>query len=220
MADRTNLLFVLIVAFSLSQVLGAEPYDLKGDRLGMSLEDYKKKYHRISPESTNKELPFCSSVKPGESFDVLLAEPWHHVAGIVNCSTTFVFENTSGKGPTIAEVPVILQVHHFIDSKLYKITVRIPRVGFSKVTEGLNAKYGKPNTVEADTRQNVFGAKFTGAILEWTNGVSTLIAGEFGEDWKPILATRAIQTSTIVFTHDVLNKLANSRRPKPTAKDL
>lgn len=213
-------MYALVVACLLSQEPNAQPYDLKGDRLGMSLADYQVKYKRVVPESTIGNCPDCSSSRPGEANDALLTRSWHHAAGIVNCSPVFGFETRAGKGPTVADVPAHLLVHHFIDGKLYKITIVLPRVGFTAVVEGLIAKYGKPNSVQADQRQNVFGAKFTGAILEWTNSVSTIYAGEFGEDRKDVLTGKVSQTSTIIFSHNALSTLADSRKPKPSAKDL
>jgi hypothetical protein len=68
-----------------------EPFDLKGDRLGMSLEAFKAKYTR-TVKGHDEKAPFCSDTRPGKEISTLLSEPWHTGAGIVNCSIAFPFE--------------------------------------------------------------------------------------------------------------------------------
>lgn len=185
-------------------------FDLKGDRLGMSLKDFKTKYAR-NVAGHDKSAPFCSDAQPGKAIVTLLAEPWHSEAGIVNCSIAFPFETIRGDGPTIAEVKTELLVHHFVDGKLYRITAWFPHDGYDKVKDGLIAKYGAPAHEKTEAFQNQLGAKFTGESLMWTNGASTIMLDERFANLK---------TSSFVLEHRELSAKAAARKPKPTAKDL
>lgn len=150
-----------------------EPFDLKGDRLGMTLEEFKAKYRR-KVEGHNESAPFSSETLPRQEIVSLLTEPWHTDAGIVNCSITFPFESYTGNAPTIAEVKAELLVHHFVDGKLYKITAWFPHDGYAQVQEGLIAKHGNPKMRETNEYQNRLGATFTGDTLLWADNASTI----------------------------------------------
>jgi hypothetical protein len=187
-----------------------EPFDLKGDRLGMSLKEFKAKYTR-KVEGHNESAPFSSETRPRQELPTLLAESWHTDAGIVNCSITFPFEAFRGNAPTIADVKTELLVHHFVDGKLYRITAWLPHDGYLKVKMGLIAKEGDPDREETSTYQNSFGATFTGESLTWTNAVSTITLTErFGR----------LDTSALVFEHRELAAMVHSRTPAPTDEDL
>lgn len=187
-----------------------EPFELKGDRLGMSLEEFKAKYTRVV-EGHNEWAPCCSDTQASNENVMLLSKPWHFEAGIVTCSISFPFEIFRGEGPTIAEVKVKLLVHHFIDGKLYQITALIPHSGYLDVKNGMIAKYGMPNITSDDEYQNRMGARFTGESLFWTNDVSSIRLKEY--DGK-------LDISSLLFAHNALGAIAIARFPEPTGDDL
>lgn len=187
-----------------------EPFDLKGDRLGMSLDEFKAKYTR-KVQGHNQSAPFCSDTQPQKEIVTLLSKPWHTQAGIVNCSIAFPFEYIRGDAPTIAEVKTKLLVHHFLDGKLYRITVWFPHHGYTKGKGGLIAKHGAPKQQQTNEYQNRLGARFTGESLVWENTMSTIMLTErFGD----------LDTSSLIIEHGELAAIVQARTPKPTGGDL
>jgi len=185
------------------------PYDLKGDRLGMSLEDFKTKYrHKVQGDP--REAPSCSdqrgdAARESEPVSTLGEESWHPKAKIVNARITFPFEDyeVNKHTPTLAGVTTDLHLYRFVDDRLYRIEYVFPHSGFTEVQEAMVATYGKPKAVTTKEYQNSFGAKFTGVICTWDNGVSGIILMERSVDLK---------TSLLMYIHHELDKVVESRR--------
>src|SRR5262245_42277574 len=59
------------------------PYELKGDQLGCSLEDFKKKYARFTSDG-RQDLPICSDQGWSAGRVELHGENWHRRAGIIH----------------------------------------------------------------------------------------------------------------------------------------
>jgi hypothetical protein len=65
------------------------------------------------------------------------------------------------------------------------------------------ATYGKPKAVETREYQNGFGAKFTGNVCVWDNGVSQIVLEQrFGD----------LKTSNLILLHSELYKLVEQRQ--------
>lgn len=169
-------------------------FELKGDRLGMSLEDFKTKYARRSAASA-RELPWCSDQNPSIISPELFSQRWHHAAGIVHARIDDPQEMTS---PTIAGVPTDLLLYQFVDGKLFQITALFATEGFHLAHEALVEKYGPPLSETHQPRQLVW----------WT--MSATIELTFGR-------VRPREPSLLNFYHDALLRLARSREPKSTA---
>ena len=60
-----------------------EPYELKGDPLGMSLADFKQKYARFTQDG-RQDLPICSDMPGYIGKAELHGEAWHRRAGIIH----------------------------------------------------------------------------------------------------------------------------------------
>jgi hypothetical protein len=174
------------------------PYDLKGDLLGMSLDEFKRKHQRVV-QGHNETAPWCSDTRPGEDIEPLFSKAYYQQSGLVNCRLDFPFEQIQGKpSPTIAGVETKLLIYEFVDRKLFRIVILFSNNAFSEVSEALIAKYGTPVEEEA------------GKTFFWTNGVSTI-------EFKKGRLKR--DPCTLVFLHNKLYKIAESRRPGP-AVDL
>lgn len=171
-------------------------FELKGDRLGMKLEDFKAKYARRSTVS-GRELPWCSDETPLVGIAALQSHGWHHSAGIVHARVDDPQENSS---PTIAGVQTESLLYQFIDGKLFQITARFPTEGFHLVHEALSEKYGAPVSESQSPRQLVW----------WT--LSATIELTFGR-------IRPKEPSVLSFHHDALLRLAQSRQPG-SARDV
>lgn len=167
-----------------------EVFDLKGNKLGMSLADFKAKHARRVP-GLDQPLPWCSDEAPGQRIGDLFAEPWHFDAGIVHARTEHPSEETS---PTIAGVDADLILYQFIDGQLFQITAFFPNDGYHLVAEALSSKFGKPLKESLTPRKK-----------HWWS-MSSSIDLSFGAIDPP-------QPAMVSFYHDRLRKLAGQRTP-------
>lgn len=117
-----------------------EPFELKGDRLGMTLLEFKRKYRRDVP-GQNEPAPYCSDSAPGIQDPNLLAERWHAAAGIVHARTEYPIENSP---PTVAGEPTELLLYQFVDNHLFQITAFLPPDSVHHLANTLRKKYGPP----------------------------------------------------------------------------
>ncbi len=190
-ATRRLILGLIVAAISgqVQSQTASPPYDLKGDRLGMSLEDFKAKY-RHSVRGDPREAPFCEDKGNG----------------LTECQIYFPFEKAEGKAAeTIANVPADL-MFEFVDGKLWGISAVFKQTDFETVKKGFTEKFGDPKSSESRMYQNAFGATFSGQILGWNNGTSTILLVE---------RNRNLNTSSVQMEHTDLAAIANGRRPKP-----
>jgi hypothetical protein len=167
----------------------ATPFELKGDRLGMTLPEFKTKYARSIGGMT---MPYCSDALPGQSNTALWSEPWHSAAGLVNGRTELPSENAS---PTVAGVKTDLFLYHFVDGQLFRMTALFDTEAFHLVRDALVQKQGPPTSETKEPME-----------LAWENSVSTirLVRG----------AMRPKKSSTLLYTHNDLQRLAESRTPQ------
>ncbi|MCC6492543.1 MAG: hypothetical protein IT424_05935 [Pirellulales bacterium] len=170
------------------------PYDLKGDQLGMSLADFKQKYHRPI-QGHHKPAPFTSEDAPGKSIDMLLTEPWHSGAGIIHGSPIYPFERFNGKRLTVGGVDVDLLIYKFVDGKLYQIAAYFDTRDFELLRRALVDRYGEP-TKEEKKPAHAF----------WWNGCSSISMrrGKINPQ----------EYSRLLFTSDELMSVVLTRSPK------
>jgi hypothetical protein len=167
-------------------------YELKGDRLGMTLEDFKAKYAR---KVSGMTLPYCSDSSPGQPNSTLWSEPWHVAAGLVNARVELPSENNS---PTIAGLKTDLFIYHFVDGRLFRMTVLFDTEAFHLIHNALVQKQGPPQRENKERMEIV-----------WDNGVSTI---------KLTRGTmRPKKASTLLYIHNQLQKSAEGRAPKREA---
>ena len=187
-----------------------EPYSLKGDKVGMRLSEFKRKYRRAVD---NRHAPFCSDATPDHDNVMLSTAPWHWAAGIVSCSKVFPFEwiQDESKKRTVAGVAADLLVYQFVDGFLYQIMVRLPHDGYATVRRALDTKWGPPTSESKKLVQNAMGAKFSNRTTTWTNDVSRIQLRE--------RETR-LNTSLLVFVDIELYDVAMERQPDTSADDL
>jgi hypothetical protein len=135
-------------------------YELKGDRLGMSLEEFKQKYAR-SGEGGHK-LPVCSDTAWGANKASLHPEPWHRQAGIVHARIDLPAEDNS---PTVAGVKTDLLLYRFIDGKLFGISAHFPTDQFHLVSEAAIKKYGPVTRESHRPRQLIWENPIASVVL-------------------------------------------------------
>lgn len=202
-------------------MLEIQPFDLKGDVLGMKLSDFKRKHHRVVTD--DETAPWCSDrplpsgavgprpaqparlgqpampaiPAPGAGNSSLLTEDYYAEVGLVNCRLDFPFEQRSAPPPTVAGVQTQLLVYEFVDERLFRIRVTFGNDGFDTVLDAFTSKYGTP----------IEQAEF----FVWANEVSTIVLkkGRLKRD-----------SSILIFAHTELCEVADSRRPGPSVQDI
>lgn len=164
-------------------------FQLKGDRLGMALDDFKKKYDRSG--DGGQKLPICSDTAWGANKASLHSEPWHRDLGIVHARVDLPTEENS---PTVAGVKTDLLLYQFVDGKLFRIAAFLPTDQFHLVSEAAIKKYGPVTRETQKPRQ-----------LVWDNPLAS------------ILLTRGSvhprEASILELNHKQLAELAASRTP-------
>jgi hypothetical protein len=165
------------------------PFDLKGDRLGMTLDEFKKKYAR---QLGAVQMPFCSDSCPGQANQALWSEPWHVAAGLINARVDLPSE---GNPPTVAGVRTDLFLYHFVDGKLFKMTVLFDTEAFHIIHDAMLKKQGPPSKENREKME-----------VTWENGVSTikLVRGSM----------RPKKSSSLLYMHNALQKSAEGRAPQ------
>lgn len=136
-----------------------EAYELKGDKLGMTLAEFKEKYARFTSDG-RQDLPLSSDQSFGGRAD-LRAEAWHRPAGIVHARVDRPEEENS---PTVAGVKTDLLLYQFVDGKLYRISASFPTDMFHVVSEALTTKYHLPSRETKQPRE-----------LVWENPTSLIV---------------------------------------------
>jgi hypothetical protein len=165
-------------------------YELKGDRLAMSLEDFKQKYAR-SGEGGHK-LPLCSDTAWGANKASLQSEPWHRQANIVNARIDLPAEDNS---PTVAGVKTDLLLYQFIDGKLFRIAAHFPTDQFHLVSEAAIKKYGPATRENQRPRQLIWENPISSVVLSRGN-VHPREASILELEYKQLAELAAARTPT------------------------
>jgi len=168
-----------------------EPYELKGDALGMSVANFKQKYARFAPDG-RQDLPICSDMPGYIGKAELHGEAWHRRAGIVHARVDNPLEDNS---PTLAGVQSDLYLYQFVDGQLFRISVWFATDQFHVISEAVAQKFGPPQHETKQPRE-----------LLWENNVSQIILT------RGTVHPRTY--STLHLVHTQLLSTAQSRAPK------
>lgn len=169
-------------------------FALKGDELGMSIGDFKKKYVR-KVECNGKMAPWCSDEQPGQRVKDLLSEPWHASAGLVHARIDYPEEDNS---PTIAGAATKAVIYQFLDNQLFQITAFFSPESFHEVSSALMKKFGEPQSEQVTPRS-----------LQWWSMASTINLKQG--------TIRPPEPTILSYYHDELVKQAGQRKPDRTA---
>jgi len=165
-------------------------YELKGDQLGMTLDEFKSKYAR-QVGNLPHPMPWCSDSAPGRVLADLYTETWHAQAGIVHGRIDLPSESDS---PTIGGVETERILYQFVDGQLFRITAFFDTEQFHVIRECIIKKYGQ---IQQETNRPT--------ELTWGNRRSTikLIRGN----------VRPKRASMLHFIYDELMQVANQKKP-------
>jgi hypothetical protein len=166
-----------------------QPYEFKGDRLGMGLAEFRSRHARQIP-GCSQRLPWCSDESTDQRVAELHSEPWHAAAGIVHARVDLPFEPS----PTIAGAVVQRLLYQFVDGKLFRISALFENDHFPAVCEGMISKHGKATSERQRPRQ-----------LVWENQSSSIVL--------TLGSIRPSRPSSLHITHTALVSLADSRKP-------
>ena len=179
-----------------STAVAPQPFGLKGDVLGETIDEFRARNARVIALGTmgedrakledvdrTKNLPQCSigesDTNDDLSWDVRFLTTEEKRAGVVKCIAAlsldddFDFEDS----PTVANAPTYKTVYYFFHQRLYMIKSTLPGKQYPALRSAFVEKYGTPSVTIAEY-QNSFGAKFNGEKLLWSNGVSQISMGE------------------------------------------
>jgi hypothetical protein len=211
------LIAVVVVLWPFAVLAQNTPYSLKGFTVGQStLVDFKSQFHHCADGCDSKAprfAPLCSDDYPTARLtpDREDTSSTYTQAGLVYCQPYFPFEEQSGPLFTIADIPAATHFDFYQDT-LYRVSGTLYASRFSAMLEALSGKYGGPSSTTAVDYQNRFGAKITGSVAIWDNGVSTITLRQYGSG--------STDYSTLVVEHKSLAGQAEAARPKHTSKDL
>jgi hypothetical protein len=198
--------------------VNAQPFGLKGDILGESIEEFRAKNDRsitlgqmgrdrasITPDlATTKHLPQCTndhpdgnvSLSPDVQSDYETAEEKR--AGVVKCIASLSIDDDLDyeDSPTIAGVEAYRTVYYFFRDRLYMIKSTLPGKSYPELRNTFVEKYGAP-IVSVAQYQNLLGAKLDGEKLLWKTDLSQINIGQRdGEPDDPtVTQAKDIQSS-------------------------
>jgi hypothetical protein len=168
-------------------------FELKGDPLGMNLDDFKQKYARSGEGGV--KLPLCSDTAWGTNKASLHSETWHRDAGIIHARIDLPAEDNS---PTVAGVKTELMLYQFVDGKLFRIAAWLPTDQYHLVSEALIKKYGPATRESVKPRQ-----------LIWENPLASIVLNRG--------TVHPREASVLELVHKQLAEVAASRTPSGAA---
>jgi len=186
-------LLVLALGASAQQAAKAEPYSVKGDKLG----EIAAEWLASNPAHKDWTCGDVSDIAEGKTVDCSnLLLPLHvpHVPEDTYAGTSVLYESVS----FVAK-----------DSKLilYKIEIHLYNpFGLTALWD----KFGTPSEHKVTSLQNAFGAQFERNTWKWANGVTSLelVYALGAPDDRP----------SLIFTLDVLSREVEERQDKAEQK--
>jgi hypothetical protein len=224
----------LVVVFSVPSTFGqkpryssaSQPFGLKGDVLGETLQEFRLRNARIissqpnAPLASKKYLPQCTNDKIEENeslspdVDGSAETEDEQRAGVIKCIAALSMDDDLDfdDGPTVAGIAAYRTIYYFFHERLYKVESELPRSEYRVLRREFIAKYGPPIIAKTVPYQNGFGAAFSGERLLWRNSFSNISIGELDGQSNNI---------RIVFWHYAIGKQCEiAGAAKGRAKDL
>jgi hypothetical protein len=159
--------------------------DFKGDKLGMSLAEFKAK-HPMSGSCADEENVL---VPKSDNATEKVAH------GIIECTAPATIVNRDAKST----------LYKFLDGKLYSILIGFPHDGFNEAMATAQEKYGAQTAGTTEQYQNYFGAKFSGRSSIWIRRGDVVFLKEYMDN---------LETSAMVMIDPADAKIADARLTK------
>lgn len=190
------------------------PDELNGDRLGMSLTEFKAKHDRRS-EIDDQRYPLATDTIPIKARERTKLTPfseesWHARAGIVNVLLASPREiaSQSALAPKIGDTPAIRHVYRFLDQKLSSVEYIFPSAKFNDVAKALQQMYGPPG-IDRENLKELYTKEHGGEFLYWRNGNTEMFLVERiadGEKTLLFFADEPMQRETMKRRGIILGK--------------
>jgi hypothetical protein len=150
----------------------AKLYDIKGDRLGMTLEEYGKAHYSFFPGDRKSKVspsigPYCKDHDDSLSF---LTKD-EAAAGVASCAN---YPILIGTPTTVANMPMTGIAFKFFKGHMFDVIAVFKEGDYATVKAAFVGKFGAPTSSHVNQVQNRMGAKFDDETLTWSNGVSAI----------------------------------------------
>ena len=199
---------MLVVTIALAAPVKAEPYDLRGFKLGMTLEEFKafpfpdaEKHSGLHILCTGE--PRAQDTSGAFHLDVTGAQA---KTGLIRCKHF---------GPRRLHTMVVIQevtlnvagVQAFTDFeflpagddsrdlRLFRINVHSNMMNWDQFWAAYMGKFGKPTVVENGVVQNAYGATFSKTVATWNNEESRIVLEQ---------RSSSLKTMKIMYVHDAM----------------
>jgi hypothetical protein len=201
---------------ALKSAEAAKLYEIKGDRLGMTLEEFGQHHYSSTPANAKAKYrgfigPYCvDHDEPSLFLNAQEAE-----MGVVACSPSSSIYNPAyariigQTQPTLANVPLKGIGFKFYKGHLFSIVAVFEAKDYAALKASFVEKFGSAISNLREV-QNRMGAKFDDDTATWANGVSAIEIRQRQTD---------LETSALVVYLPKVQEEVTSLLPKPK-KDL
>ena len=167
---------VLVSTIMAADASAAEPYDLRGIRLGLSISEFRKLKHpdrdgvrvicSTDPEVKNIRLGFGSPQAVDDEITLAVIVCGHFNTGVLGPGWSPLPLNVATVSTGVEYKFVPDQTMQNVPM-LYSIEASSNVQDWSKYWEGYTTKYGKPHRLNTDPTQNQRGATFDNVRAVW-----------------------------------------------------
>ena len=160
-------------------------------QLGITMSQFKTIRHPDQKEWPNAYPAFSNEARVRNDIwlsDAKLYGSWE-TAGVIKSHYFWVYRNDShpsGAGLMLGRIGSLTNFYFYPESEgkepvLFYIESGGPSEDFGYVADLYREAMGEPTRVHSEQVQNKLGATFTNEIIEYTNDVSAIRLGRFGE---------------------------------------
>ena len=198
-----TVLVTILIANQVSSV-AAEPYDLRGIRLGLTLSEFRQAKFPDSDQYPNAKVE-CST-DSGANAVLGVFGPDSKI-GVIKCD--WYDHNGLPISLNLANAYVNTRAFYFAsatagtEARLYKIVFEHDPNYFSVFAAAYTQKFGPPKAKSNRPVQNRLGATFENWVYEWRNAESSIVIEQ---------RSASADVMNITYTHTELSKAINQRR--------
>lgn len=201
----------------------AEPYDLRGFRLGMSLEEFRASPFP-DPDMYEGLHVLCTGDEGAKDRLELKVFDAVAQAGIIRCNHFKTYRG-SGTYTRVEEATLnvagvqVFQIYEFVPDpksgqhRLFRIAIRSNTQFWDQFWQAYTSKFGKPTRLDKGKVQNKLGGTFEKVTAMWANKESSITLEQ---------RTTAVDLMAITYLHNALGanvvKQMDAVEGKPSSK--
>jgi hypothetical protein len=213
-AASCGVAMLLSLAYSPRAGAQAQGYSFKGNRLGMTLDDFKRQNFSGYEYYTREG----SVVKAGTKNAIQVAKPI--------CSDSEFYTGSSAlaakldpeeivcpdENPEFAGLEYSILRYRFYKGLLYEVEALFNSSGYDKVKNSFVAKYGPAGATSQQDFKNAAGAQWKGEVLTWRQGPQSIVLTE-GPDNGPGQSNSKFRTNASAVIKDE-DRAPHAKAPK------